>query len=480
MSGHDLAITLSRRGALRLGTAGLAALALTPPAAYADEIINDVTGLNPIRVRLVARPQTIDELRDIVRTTDAPLSVAGGRYSQGGQIGCDGGVAIDMRDLNRILALDVAGKTIQVEAGCTWRQIQEHVDGHDLSPEIMQSYSNFTIGGSLSVNCHGDYVGAGPVIQSVRDIAIVLADGSLVTASRTQNRDIFCAAIGGYGAVGVIIAATLDLAENAVLERSGVSMPAQDYPQWRREHIVGRGDAVLHHGILYPPELKKVTAVVSRKTQAPPTVSARLPDIPEGPSAQADGIALVATTGFGKLLRRTVVDHTMLSAPVVATRNYLAADDVGVLEPPSREAFTYVLQEYFVPEDQFTPFISAMSSILRRFSVDAVNIAIRHTQADPEALLSWAPENVFSFVLYYRQATDAQARAHVARWTQELIQAAIDHGGRHYLPYQIHATREQFYTAYPGAHALAALKRRVDPTGLFRNRLLDAYTPHSD
>jgi FAD/FMN-containing dehydrogenase len=40
----------------------------------------------------------------------------------------------------------------------------------------MQSYDNFTVGGSLSVNAHGRYVGLGPIVLSVKSIRLVLAD----------------------------------------------------------------------------------------------------------------------------------------------------------------------------------------------------------------------------------------------------------------------------------------------------------------
>jgi hypothetical protein len=39
-----------------------------------------------------------------------------------------------------------------VQAGTRWRQIQKHIDAANLSVEIMQSYANFTVDGSLSVN----------------------------------------------------------------------------------------------------------------------------------------------------------------------------------------------------------------------------------------------------------------------------------------------------------------------------------------
>lgn len=103
-----------------------------------------------------------------------------------------------MRKFNRILLFDKKSKHITVEAGITWRDIQDAIDPYNLSIMTMQTYSNFTVGGSLSVNVHGRYIGYGPLILSVVSIQVVLANGTLVEASRTDNSDIFFAAIGGY------------------------------------------------------------------------------------------------------------------------------------------------------------------------------------------------------------------------------------------------------------------------------------------
>ena len=70
--------------------------------------------------------------------------------------------------------------------------------------------------------------------------------------------------------------------------------------------------------------------------------------------------------------------------------------------------------------------------------------------------------------------------ARCARWTRELIDAAVASGGRYYLPYQPVATRAQFAAAYPRATELFAVKRRVDPTGKFTNALWDLYQPAAD
>jgi FAD/FMN-containing dehydrogenase len=75
------------------------------------------------------------------------------------------------------------------------------------------------------------------------------------------------------------------------------------------------------------------------------------------------------------------------------------------------------------------------------------------------------------------QAAEQRASRAAGVWTRELIDAAIAHGGRYYLPYRLDATRAQFEQAYPEARAFAALKSRIDPGRRFANLLWDKYVP---
>lgn len=100
---------------------------------------------------------------------------------------------------------------------------------------------------------------------------------------------------------------------------------------------------------------------------------------------------------------------------------------------------------------------------------------MRHAAPDPGSLLAWAKSETFAFVLYYKQRTRDNAKERVAVWTRELIDAVLSVGGSYYLPYQAHATPEQFHRAYPRAQELFALKRKLDPDFRFRNVLWDKY-----
>lgn len=176
--------------------------------------ITEVTRLYPVTVAGVITPHTVDEIAAAVQASPGPISIGGGRYSMGGQTATPDGVQLDMQEFRGIVAIDTAARVVTVRSGTRWRELQQTLDTLGLAIKIMQTYNTFTVGGALSVNAHGRYIGGGPLVRSVREITLVLADGKIVTASPTLNPDLFYAAVGGYGAIGVIAHVTLELALN--------------------------------------------------------------------------------------------------------------------------------------------------------------------------------------------------------------------------------------------------------------------------
>ncbi len=477
------ALTITGRlAAVAGGTATVAALTLvawleTAPAYEPDRFVEDVTRLVNIPVDLVVRPRTVEEVRRILSTADAPISLGGGRFSMGGQIATEGTLFLDLRDLNNVEHIDPVARTARVQAGITWKALIAQLDPHDLSPKIMQSYANFTVGGSLSVNAHGRYVNQGPLVHAVREIDVVLADGSLVTASRDVNPDLFWVAVGGYGAVGVIVAVDLDLAPNFRVERRVERMRPRDFSSWFDKTVRPSTTAVFFNADIYPPAYDDLVAITYEQTGAPVTELARVQ--PGGRSTPTDHLLYwwVSEAPLGKQARSDLVERMRLQNDVVVWRNWEASYDVAALEPGSRATTTYVLAEYFIPVSQFDSFLPKMTSLFDAHDVNVINVSIRHANAEPDSLLTWAPEEVFAFVVYYKQGTSATARAEVGAWTREMTDAVLSVGGRYYLPYQPHATTDQFHATYPRANEWFERKRALDPAYKFRNRLLDTYFP---
>lgn len=466
----------SIKALMRAATLSLVLAAITCiPRAYADTIVNDITQINPIHVGEIITPTSVEAIIDAVKNHPGPISIGGGRYSMGGQTATDGALQIDMRRFAQVVSFSKENKVITVQAGITWRKVQEYIDPYDLSVEIMQSFDNFTVGGSLSVNAHGRYVGLGPMVLSVKSIRLVLADGSLVSASPTENTDLFYGAIGGYGALGVITEATLQLTDNVRVEERSELMPLSEYRAYFDKNVRNNANVIFHNADIFPTAFDMVRVSSYTKTDKPVTVPERLVPADADYSSNRRIFEVVSEWPVGKWTRQHVLDPWLHRKSSVEWRNYEASYDVRELEPASRKSSTFVLQEYFVPASRMDKFVPQMVGVLRRHHVNVINISIRHSRPDPGTYLAWARSEVFCFVIYYKQGTAESAQREVQGWTRELIDRAIDEGGAYYLPYQILATKEQFHAAYPRAWDFFELKRRVDPLNKFRNRLLDAY-----
>ncbi|MBU1354816.1 MAG: FAD-binding oxidoreductase [Gammaproteobacteria bacterium] len=457
------------------GLVGAGAAGQRPAHSASGLLVENVTRLYPVRVAKVVAPASVQDVVQALQHWPGPVAIGGARYSMGGQIGVEGGLHIDMRAMNALVWLDAKARTVRVQAGMCWRDLQDHLDPHDLAVRTMQSYANFTVGGSVSVNVHGRYVGHGPIGASVRALQIVLASGEVREACRQQHPDLFRAALGGYGGLGVVTEVELDLDANTPMERSVVHAALDDYPGFFAAKVRRNPQAVMHNADLLPPLFDRATAVTWSSTDKPVTVPERL--VPRGQGYGLDKTVIWAMTELpgGHQLQHKVVRPALLRGQPVVWRNREASLDAASLEPASRAQSTYVLQEYFAPVAQFAAFTRGLARVLQQHGAQVLNISVRHAPPDPDAVMAWAREEVFSWVLYYKQGTSPEAQAAVGRWTRALIDLALSHGGTYYLPYQRHATPAQFAAAYPQADRFRAAKAVWDPQGRMTNMLWKQY-----
>ena len=441
----------------------------------ANKVVNDVTELNPVKVIDIIVPHSEEEIAKAVKENDH-VSIGGGRNSMGGQTASERAVQIDMREYNQVVSFSTSTKQITVQSGISWRDIQDYIDPFGLSVKIMQTYSNFTVGGSLSVNVHGRYIGLGPMIMSIEKFRIVLADGTVITASPEDNVEIFYSAIGGMGGIGVVTDVTLSLADNIHVERSRTKMNTEDYADFFKKNVRSNEDALFHNGDMYPPDFEHISAVTWTKTDKEPTTEDPL--IPRAKDYWKERVAWVIMSEWpaGRFIREYFIDPFVYSGDApVHTRNYEASYDVAELEPSDRDGSTYVLQEYFVPVDQFDEWVPKMKKVFNDNDVNIINVSIRHAFPDPGATLAWAKSESFAFVVYYKQDTSAEAVEQVGNWTRQMIDEVLSIGGTYYLPYQPHATDNQLHRAYPGMVDYFDIKKSYDPTNKFTNKLWDKY-----
>src|SRR5947199_3868338 len=143
----------------------------------------------------VALPQTTEEVAALVKLSDESLLQitprGGGTGWYGGSVPNRGGVLNDMRKMNRVLALDSDGRTVTVEAGMTWKDLEDFVESKGFAlPIVPVNAIGSTVGGAINSGSSG--FGA-PRCGSLRDgialLQVVLPDGSLLKTAPEADAD---------------------------------------------------------------------------------------------------------------------------------------------------------------------------------------------------------------------------------------------------------------------------------------------------
>ena len=178
---------------------------------------------------------------------------------------------------------------------------------------------------------------------------------------------------------------------------------------------------------------------------------------------------------FGKMVRWQA--ETRLAphlAKPVFSRNQLMDESTDWYSDHS-DATTDILHEYFLPQDSAVAFLEKAKSILRAHPQNLLNVTVREVQQDEDTFLRYAPQPMIAFVMFFNQQRTAAADQDMAQMTRELTDAALQSGGRYYLPYRLHASVEQFRAAYPQAPDFFRLKQKYDPDDLFENEFYIKY-----
>jgi FAD/FMN-containing dehydrogenase len=300
-----------------------------------------------------------------------------------------------------------------------------------------------------------------------------------VRCSRTENPELFSAALGGYGLFGVILDAELRVVPDARYRIERKLVRSVDYLE-ALDATVRSGPVGLAYGRLnvtrhrFLEEAELTTFV--RTSAAPPGD----PIVELAPwTASLERWIFRGSEGneYGKELRWSL--ETSLSRWFFARsthRNQVMQSRIELYEnrDPAR---TDILQEYFVPREHLEEFLRRVRVIVPAHSADLLNVTLRDVRRDDDTLLRYADRDVMALVFFFSQPRTAEADVAMQALTRELIDASLAAGGHYYLPYRLHASRDQFERAYPKHEAFFALKRAVDPDELFQNQFYRAYGP---
>jgi FAD/FMN-containing dehydrogenase len=467
------------------------ALPDTLPWSQKGGLINDASCLDATAVTGIVQVNTEEDIHNALtfaKERGLALSIAAVKHSMGGQAFARGAVVLDMTHFNAI-TMNEAAKTITVQPGATWHDIQLKLHPR-FAVKAMQSTDIFSVGGSISVNAHGMDHRSGSVVQSLRSMRVLLPDGRVVTASPTENPEIFRAVAGGYGLFGVILEATLDIVDNDVYASERATIDAAAFPETFRA-IDADDDIGLFYGHLSTSPgsfLREMILYTYRKTEIDPATT--LPPLADVGSVKLRRLT-INLSKRGAMWQRLKwwsekhiepriescsIPRTAalgLGEACLVSRNEPMHDSVPYLRN-TLKGETDILHEYFIPRENIVAFIDDAREILRTHDANLLNASVRAAHAD-DILLSYAPNDAFALVLYINQRTTPEGNENMRALTSDLIDASTRHGGRFFLPYQLHYTREQLRAAYPNFAAFAAFKKTIDPQGLLTNTWWERY-----
>lgn len=173
-----------------------------------DDALRIWNGMIGRRPAFIAPCEDADDVAEALRFAQAEgllVSVRGGDHSTAGASVCEGGVMIDLSRMKG-LQVDPAARRVRAEPGLRWCEVDQATQAHGLATNggtvSDTGVAGLTLGGGLGWLA-GRY---GLTCDNLLAAEVVTADGRRLRASADQNPDLFWAIRGGGGNFGVVTA----------------------------------------------------------------------------------------------------------------------------------------------------------------------------------------------------------------------------------------------------------------------------------
>lgn len=440
----------------------------------------------------VYRPSTTEALHDVLilaRRNGRTVGLRGGGNSYGDAAMNSENIVIDLQRMNRILEWNPSTGRIRVEPGVTLSQLWQYILEDGWWPPVATGTSFTTMGGSAAMNVHGkNAFRAGPIGDHILEFDLMLPSGETISCSRDENSDVFYAAIGGFGMLGIFTSLTIQMKRvySGLLDvettvRAGLGqmidyfndhVPDSDYVVGWIDSLasgksVGRGDV---HRANY----------LSKDADPNPAQTLRLDYQHLGPNL----FGIMPRSIMWMFMRPMVRNAGM---QVVNRGKFLAGSLGGTKRYQQPHAQFHFLLDYipdfkkayepggliqyqpFIPKDTaYDAFREILTLCQRRGLPNYLTVLKRHRPDD--FLMSYAVDG-YSMAMDFRVTKENRQR--LVWLTRELDEIVLRAGGRFYFA-KDSTLRPEVAEAYLGVDRIAVfkeLKRRCDPEGLLETDL---------
>ena len=169
----------------------------------ARKIWNGMFDRRPAVIARCAGAADVVSAVNFARDNRLQVAVRGGGHSFPGHSVCDGGLVIDLSPMKGIRA-DSAARTARAEPGIKWIEFDRETQAFGLATTggtaSDTGIAGLTLGGGLGW-LSNKY---GLTVDNLISADVVIANGRVLTASATENQDLFWGLRGGGGNLGVV------------------------------------------------------------------------------------------------------------------------------------------------------------------------------------------------------------------------------------------------------------------------------------
>lgn len=408
------------------------------------------------RPAALIRVADADDVATVVthaRATGLELAIRSGGHSTVGGSGCNGGLVIDLRDLNAI-EIDTEAQTAWVGTGLTAGEVTHEVEQHGL---IVGFGDSGTVGiGGLTLGGGIGYLARkhGLTIDSLLAAEIVTAESETLIVDADNHPDLFWALRGGGGNFGVVTRVKFQL------------HPLPDFTA---------GPLILP---LEADVLADFAALADAAPEALSTIAVAMP-LPPAPFVPADMhgklalIGMMAFAGAADEAQRALAPFRALATPIADLVRPAPYSSLYMLDPPPEMRSAVSIRSRFV--DAFSradaakviAALEACDAPMKMAQVRVLGGAFARVPVDATAFAPRGSRAMVAFLAMHA-GTPEMIRGYDL-WAQAALSAVAPATAPAYVNFLADEGAAGLAAAYPAETwtRLRAIKRRYDPRNMF-------------
>jgi hypothetical protein len=394
----------------------------------------------------------VAQVVSLARETGLELAVRSGGHSIAGHCVTEGGIVLDLSQM-RALQIDPEDRTAWVQSGLTTGEYSTAGWEHHLANGFGDSGSvgigGITLGGGVGylVRKHG------LTIDSLLAADVVTADGRLLRVDADTEPDLFWAIRGGGGNLGVATRFRLRMHHVEAFVGGMLILPAT--PDVIHSFVAAAEAA--------PDELSTIANVMP----APP-----MPFVPAEQVGRLVLFGLLAYAGDVETGERVVAPFRSLATPIVDMVRPMPYPEIY---PPEDESFhpMAVGHTMFVEAigqdvaETIVGRLEASDASMRVAQIRVLGGAMARVPAEATAFAHRDKRIMVNVAAFYEGPEDREVRR---AWVGDFADTLDQGDAGAYVNFLGDEGQARVRDAYPGRtwERLAAIKRRYDPTNLFR------------